>query len=71
LGDLEGGGKVILPEPQALLTPASKMPGLDGEKMSKSYGNTITLREEPAGVGDAKLRTHADRSGARASHRRG
>lgn len=47
LGDLEGGGKVILPEPQALLTPASKMPGLDGQKMSKSYGNTISLREDP------------------------
>ena len=40
-GYLEGGGKVILPEPQALLTPDSKMPGLDGQKMSKSYGNTI------------------------------
>ncbi len=44
-GYLEGGGKVILPEPQAMLTPASKMPGLDGQKMSKSYGNTITLRD--------------------------
>jgi tryptophanyl-tRNA synthetase len=44
-GYLEGSGKVILPEPQALLTPASKMPGLDGQKMSKSYGNTIALRE--------------------------
>ena len=55
-GDLEGGGKVILPEPQALLTPASKMPGLDGQKMSKSYDNTITLREEPESV-VKKLRT--------------
>jgi tryptophanyl-tRNA synthetase len=44
-GYLEGGGKMILAEPQALLTPASKMPGLDGQKMSKSYDNTITLRE--------------------------
>ena len=44
-GYLEGAGKVILPEPKALLTPASKMPGLDGQKMSKSYGNTISLRE--------------------------
>ncbi|MBE0438764.1 MAG: tryptophan--tRNA ligase [Gammaproteobacteria bacterium] len=44
-GYLEGGGKVILPEPKALLTPAPKMPGLDGQKMSKSYGNTISLRE--------------------------
>jgi tryptophanyl-tRNA synthetase len=44
-GYLEGTGKVILPEPQALLTPAAKMPGLDGQKMSKSYNNTISLRE--------------------------
>ena len=42
-GYLEGGGMVILPEPQPLLTKASKMPGLDGQKMSKSYGNTIAL----------------------------
>ncbi|MDF1820615.1 MAG: tryptophan--tRNA ligase [Alcanivoracaceae bacterium] len=55
LGDLEGGGKIILPEPQALLTPASKMPGLDGQKMSKSYSNTISLREEPDAV-DEKIR---------------
>ncbi len=55
-GYLEGEGKMILPEPQALLTPTSKMPGLDGQKMSKSYGNTITLREEPAVV-EKKLRT--------------
>lgn len=44
-GYLEGGGKMILAEPQALLTPSSKMPGLDGQKMSKSYDNTISLRE--------------------------
>ncbi|MCP5335738.1 MAG: tryptophan--tRNA ligase [Oceanospirillaceae bacterium] len=56
LGYLEGTGKVILPEPQALLTPESKMPGLDGQKMSKSYGNTIALREEPAEV-EKKIRT--------------
>jgi tryptophanyl-tRNA synthetase len=55
-GYLEGGGKVIFPEPQALLTPASKMPGLDGQKMSKSYGNTISLRESPASV-EEKVRT--------------
>ncbi len=47
LGSLEGSGKIILPEPQPLLTPAARMPGLDGQKMSKSYHNTITLREEP------------------------
>ena len=44
-GFIEGSGKVILPEPQALLTPASKMPGLDGRKMSKSYNNYIGLRD--------------------------
>jgi tryptophanyl-tRNA synthetase len=45
-GYLEGGGKIILAEPQAKLTAAPKMPGLDGRKMSKSYENVITLREE-------------------------
>lgn len=55
-GYLEGGGRVILPEPQALLTPAARMPGLDGRKMSKSYGNTIALREAPSSV-EQKLRT--------------
>ncbi len=55
-GYLEGGGKAIFPEPQALLTPSSKMPGLDGQKMSKSYGNTIALRENPTSV-EEKLRT--------------
>jgi len=45
-----------LPEPQALLTPASKMPGLDGQKMSKSYGNTIALRDDTDTV-VKKLRT--------------
>ena len=55
-GHLEGTGKIILPEPQPLLTPESKMPGLDGEKMSKSYGNTIALREAPESV-ERKLRT--------------
>ena len=49
-GYLEGEGKIILPEPQALLTVASKMPGLDGQKMSKSYGNTISLREDADSV---------------------
>ncbi len=54
-GYLEGAGKIILPEPQALLTPASKMPGLDGQKMSKSYGNTISLRDDMDTI-DQKLR---------------
>ena len=42
---LKAAGRVILSEPKALLTESSKMPGLDGQKMSKSYGNTISLRE--------------------------
>jgi tryptophanyl-tRNA synthetase len=46
-GWLEGGGRKILVEPEALLTEASRLPGLDGQKMSKSYGNTIALREDP------------------------
>jgi tryptophanyl-tRNA synthetase len=49
-GYLEGGGKVILPEPEALLTPVSKMVGLDGQKMSKSYGNTIDIRDDEKAV---------------------
>jgi len=55
-GFLEGGGKMILSEPEALLTEASKMPGLDGQKMSKSYNNTISLREDAQGV-IKKIRT--------------
>ena len=50
LGHLEGGGRAILPEPSVLLTKSPKVPGLDGRKMSKSYGNTIGLREEPDSV---------------------
>ena len=55
-GYLEGGGRIILPEPQPLLTKASKMPGLDGRKMSKSYANTIALRDEPKAI-EKNLRT--------------
>ena len=63
IGYLEGGGKVILPEPQALLAPASKLLGLDGQKMSKSYGNTISLRESPASVEEKikKMKTDTNR----------
>ncbi len=49
-GFLEGSGRVILPEPQALLTKHSKFPGLDGQKMSKSYNNTIAIREDEESV---------------------
>ncbi len=52
-GYLEGSGRLILPEPQPLLTKASKMPGLDGQKMSKSYGNIIALRDDPKVVEQA------------------
>lgn len=55
-GYLTGKGRIILPEPQALLTEAARLPGLDGQKMSKSYGNTIMLREEPESV-THKIRT--------------
>jgi tryptophanyl-tRNA synthetase len=56
LGYLEGTGVTILPEPQALLTATPKVPGLDGRKMSKSYGNTIGMREDPEEVA-RKLKT--------------
>ncbi len=56
LGYLEGASVSILPEPQVLLTSAPRVPGLDGRKMSKSYGNTIGLREEPDSVAK-KLKT--------------
>ena len=55
-GYIEGGGKVVLVEPKALLTEASKMPGLDGQKMSKSYDNTIGLREDAESIAK-KIRT--------------
>lgn len=56
LGYLEGGSRIILPEPEAKLTPAAKLPGLDGQKMSKSYNNTISLREANDSI-DQKIRT--------------
>lgn len=55
-GYLEGSSKMILVEPDALLTESARMPGLDGHKMSKSYGNTIFLREDPDSV-TKKIRT--------------
>ncbi|MCH9750519.1 MAG: tryptophan--tRNA ligase, partial [Proteobacteria bacterium] len=54
-GYIEGVGKIILPEPESLLTKASKMPGLDGQKMSKSYGNTISLRDSAEDI-EAKIK---------------
>jgi tryptophanyl-tRNA synthetase len=55
-GYLEGGGKMILSEPEAMLAQASRMPGLDNQKMSKSYNNTINLREGADSVRN-KIRT--------------
>ena len=55
-GHLEGTGRIVLPEPQELLTAAPVVPGVDGRKMSKSYDNTIRLRESPAVV-ERKVRT--------------
>lgn len=55
-GYLDGSSREMLPEPDVLLTPTAKMPGLDGRKMSKSYDNTIGLREAPEDI-ERKLRT--------------
>jgi tryptophanyl-tRNA synthetase len=66
-GYLEGTGKTILPEPTALLTDASRMPGIDGQKMSKSYGNTISLREDEVSVIQKIRRMPTDPSRVRRS----
>jgi tryptophanyl-tRNA synthetase len=55
-GFLEGSRKLILVEPHARLSAAPRLPGLDGQKMSKSYGNALAMREEPAEV-TRKIRT--------------
>jgi tryptophanyl-tRNA synthetase len=55
LANLEGEVHRLLPAPEVLLTPTPKVPGLDGRKMSKSYGNTIGLTEEPASI-EKKIR---------------
>ena len=54
-GYFKGTGKTVLTEPHALLTAASKLPGLDGAKMSKSYNNTIAMREDKASI-EAKVK---------------
>ncbi len=55
LGHLHGGGKTILTEPQALHTEVTKLPGLDGAKMSKSYGNAVLMRDDSVVV-EKKIR---------------
>lgn len=54
-GYVKGTGQEILTEPQTLLTEASRVPGLDGAKMSKSYNNSIAIREEKANL-EQKIR---------------
>ena len=51
-----GKRSYVFPEPQPLLTPAAKLPGTDGRKMSKSYGNTILLTD-PEPLVRQKLKT--------------
>ncbi len=55
-GDRDPQREYVFPEPQPLLTPAAKLPGTDGRKMSKSYGNTILLSEPEASMRQ-KLKT--------------
>ena len=55
-GYLEGSRRMILPEPQPMLTATPRVPGLDGQKMSKSYGNAVFLREDPVSI-TKKIRT--------------
>jgi len=55
-GFYQSKGRDVFPEPQALLTPTPKLPGTDGRKMSKSYGNTVMLTD-PEPVVRQKLKT--------------
>ncbi len=64
-GFLTGARKTVLPEPQALLTPTSKVIGLDGRKMSKSYSNGIDLRDPPLVVEQKIKRMPTDPKRAR------
>jgi tryptophanyl-tRNA synthetase len=64
-GYLEGSSRIILAEPQALLTPASKMPGLDGRKMSKSYNNVIDIRDRAEVIETKVLKMQTDPSRGR------
>ncbi len=66
-GYLAGTSRIILPEPQALLTPHSKLVGLDGRKMSKSYQNTISLREEPEVIEEKVRKMQTDPARVRRS----
>ena len=58
----------MLREPEVMLTHTPRIPGTDGRKMSKSYGNFITLSESDESIRD-QIARHDDRSGAQAPHR--
>jgi tryptophanyl-tRNA synthetase len=66
-GYLEGVRRVILAEPEAALTETPKLPGLDGQKMSKSYGNALLMREEPKALTDKVRRMTTDPARVRRS----
>jgi tryptophanyl-tRNA synthetase len=66
-GYLEGSRRVILVEPDAKLTETPKLPGLDGQKMSKSYGNVILMREEPKALTEKIRRMTTDPARVRRS----
>jgi tryptophanyl-tRNA synthetase len=66
-GYLEGARRVILVEPDAKLTETPKLPGLDGQKMSKSYGNAVLMREEPKVLTDKLRRMMTDPARVRRS----
>ena len=66
-GFLEGSGRAILVEPAAMLTETPKLPGLDGQKMSKSYGNVILMREEPKALTEKVRRMMTDPARVRRS----
>ena len=66
-GFLEGSGRTILVEPAAKLTETPKLPGLDGQKMSKSYGNVILMREEPKALTEKVRRMMTDPARVRRS----
>ena len=66
-GFLEGSRRVILVEPDVKLTETPKLPGLDGQKMSKSYGNVILMREEPKALTEKIRRMTTDPARVRRS----
>jgi tryptophanyl-tRNA synthetase len=67
IGYLEGGTRSVLAEPAAKLTETPKLPGLDGQKMSKSYGNAVLMREEPKVLTDKIRRMVTDPARVRRS----